>query len=256
MKKFDKIFKKRLEKILIDGGLINNEIAEHVRSVEAETGKLIGEVLVEEGYVSEEDIARELSRNLQLPYLTLANYNISKKLVEQLPAELLHKHQVIPVDRFGDTMSVAMSQHLTLEGFKEVREKADGDVTFFVSLISQVKDLLKEFAPVDEGKLEALRKKKTERQKPSSWTDIFDTANKSVSGSAGGGRKAETACRGAGYLRHGEHEGDAEPDAQGQGGEGGEKGREAGAQETQAEGGRCAGHLRHGPEEARHAEAG
>jgi hypothetical protein len=180
MKKSDKIFKKRLEKILIDSGLINNEIADHIRSIEAETGKLLGDILVEEGYVTEEDIARELSRNLQLPYLSLENYNVSKKLVESIPAQILHKHQVIPIDRFGNTLSIAMSQHLTLDGFKELQEKLDNDVTFFVGMIGQVRDLLKEFAPIDESEIENLRKQKTDRPKASSWTDIFDTANKST----------------------------------------------------------------------------
>ncbi|MHC4598940.1 MAG: GspE/PulE/PilB domain-containing protein [Planctomycetota bacterium] len=183
MKKFDKIFKKRFEKILIDSGLINMEIAEHAQSVSAESGKLIGDVLVEQGYVKEEDIARELSAQLQLPFLMLENYNISKGMTDNLPSDILHRYQILPVDLFGDTMSVAMSQHLTLDAFREVQEKSSHDVTFFVALISKVRSTLDELVPIDDSKLQEIRKQKAvETTKPASWTDIFDTANKSVMG--------------------------------------------------------------------------
>lgn len=187
MKKFEKIFKKRLENLLIDGGLINLEIAEHARNIEAETGQLVGDILVNEGYVSEEEIARELARNLQLPYLDLPSYNISKKLVEDFSAEILHKLQVIPVDRFGNTLTMSMSQHLSPDSYREILEKAACEVTFYVSRISHVRDRLKELAPVDESTLEDLRKKKLGRGKPSSWTDIFDTASQGVAPVTGGG---------------------------------------------------------------------
>ncbi|MHC4777312.1 MAG: GspE/PulE/PilB domain-containing protein [Planctomycetota bacterium] len=183
MKKFDKIFKKRLEKILIDGGLINNEIAEHAQSVCAESGKLLGEVLVEQGYVKEEDIARELSAQLQLPFLMLENYNISKGTISALPTDILHRYQILPVDIFGETMSVAMSQHLTLEAFRDLQEKSNLEITFFVALISKVREGLAEMAPIDDSKIEEIRAQKSEEpSKPASWTDIFDTANKSVMG--------------------------------------------------------------------------
>ncbi|MHC5078048.1 MAG: GspE/PulE/PilB domain-containing protein [Planctomycetota bacterium] len=185
MKKFDKIFKKRLEKILIDSGLINDEIADHAQSVHTESGKLIGDILIEGGYVTEDDIARELSRQLQLPFLTLENYSVAKGTVEMLPPEILHRYQILPIDVFGDTMSVAMSQHLTLEAFREIQGKANRDITFFVARISRVRKSLDEFVPMDKATLEKIRKtkKKVEKDvKPASWTDIFDTANKNVAG--------------------------------------------------------------------------
>jgi len=181
MKKFDKIFKKRLESLLIEAGLINEEIAEHVRNRERESGDLIGEILVTEGYVREEDVARELSRILQLPFLTIENYRVSSKTVEAIPKDLLHRHQVVPVDQFGDTYSIAMGQHLTLEGFKEIQAAAGGEVTFFVALMSKVKNLLNEIVPMEAAKVADLRRQKASTAgKPSSWTDIFDTANKTV----------------------------------------------------------------------------
>ena len=175
--------------ILIGSGLINDEISSHAQSVTEQTGRLIGDVLVEEGYCKEQDIARELSRNLQLPYLDLRNYNLSTKLVEEFPAEILQKHQVIPVDRFGATVAMAMAQHLSAEGFKEIQDAAGVDVSFFVSLISQVRENLDKMAPVDKAKIFELRKNKpapaaapeqTKAARAASWTDIFDTANKNV----------------------------------------------------------------------------
>ena len=113
----------------------------------------------------------------------LENYNISKGMVDNLPNDLLHRYQVLPVDLFGDTMSVAMSQHLTLEAFHDLQEKSNHDITFFVALISKVRNALSELVPIDDSKLQEIRKQKAvQTTKASSWTDIFDTANKSVMG--------------------------------------------------------------------------
>lgn len=180
MKKFNKIFKKKLENILLDSGLINEEIAAHGQKEMERTGRLLGDVLVEDGYCQEGDIARELARNLQLPFLDLKQYNLTQKLIEEVPAQLLHKYQVLPVDRFGSTMTLAMSQHLNLDAYTELKEAIEGEITFFVARMSHIRDALEKMVPFDRDQLKDIRKKKEEKPKMASWTDIFDTANKNV----------------------------------------------------------------------------
>jgi hypothetical protein len=183
MKKFDKIFKKNLETILLEAALINDEIFQHVQRVQEDTGRLPGDILVEEKYCTEIDIARELARHLQLPYLEIDKYAVAKGLFDGYPPELLHRLQVVPVDRFGSTVAFAMSQHMSPDGFKTLQGTVDGgEISFYVALMSKVRDLLDKMIPVDKTKLWESQRRKVEDQKPkpASWTDIFDTANKNI----------------------------------------------------------------------------
>ncbi|MCU0723198.1 MAG: hypothetical protein MUC63_06235 [Planctomycetes bacterium] len=182
MKKFDKIFKKNLETIILEAGLINEEIYQHVQKVQQDSGRPPGDILVEEKYCTETDIARELARNLQLPYLEIDKYTMVKGLFDGFPPELLHRLQVVPIDRFGATVAFAMSQHMTPEGFKELQATVEGgEISFYVALMSKVSDLLDKMIPVDKAKVwESQKKKEEPKPKSASWTDIFDTANKNI----------------------------------------------------------------------------
>jgi hypothetical protein len=182
MKKFDKIFKKSLETILLEAGLINDEIFQHVQRVQEDTGRLPGDILIDEKYCTETDIARELARQLQLPFLDIERYSLTKSLIDSYPPEILHRLQIVPVDRFGGTVAFAMAQHMSLDGFKQLQAVETGEISFYVSMMSKVRDLLDKMVPFDKAKLwESLKKKKEEtKPKPASWTDIFDTANKNV----------------------------------------------------------------------------
>jgi hypothetical protein len=182
MKKFDKIFKKSLETILLEAGLINDEIFQHVQRVQEDTGRLPGDILIDEKYCTETDIARELARQLQLPFLEIDRYSLTKGLIDSYPPELLHRLQIVPVDRFGGTVAFAMAQHMSMDGFKQLQAVETGEISFYVSMMGKVRDLLDKMVPFDKAKIwESLKKKKEEsKPKPASWTDIFDTANKNV----------------------------------------------------------------------------
>jgi len=103
-----------------------------------------------------------------------------KQVLEKVPRKVLHKHQVFPVDEFGDTIVLTLSQSLTSDGFREVQGSTTMEVMFYVSKISHVRKSLEEMLPYDAKLVEAERKQKAAAAQPSTWTDIFDTANKNI----------------------------------------------------------------------------
>jgi hypothetical protein len=180
MKKFEKIFRKPLEMILVEADLITLEDAETVRGVIIESGDLPGNILIDMGVVSENDIVREISRRFQVPYIDLPNYHVTKAAIELVNRKFLHKYQVFPLDQFGDTLAVTMSQCLSVDGLRELQAQTPLELTFYVSKISDVKKALEANLPYDKKVVEEERRKKAVAAQPNTWTDIFDTANKNV----------------------------------------------------------------------------
>jgi type IV pilus assembly protein PilB len=180
MKKYEKIFRKSLLQILLEASLIEPEAADQAQQIAADSGDLYGEILIDMGLVMEADIVREISKRFQLPYLDLPRYHILKGVVEEVPARVLNKHHVIPVDRFGDTLAMTLSQGLSVDGFREVQTATTLEVVFYVSKITDVQNALSEYAPFDAKTVKEDRRRKAATTTPNTWTDIFDTANKNV----------------------------------------------------------------------------
>ncbi len=180
MKKYEKIFRKNLEIVLVEAGILTQETAEQLREEKIRTGHLTGDIVLDMGVATEQEIAREISKRFQLPYLDLKTYHIAKGVIDRIPPRILHKHQVVPVDEFGDTLAVTMSQCISMDGLREIQGSTPLELAFYVSKISDVRKALDELAPFDAKVVEEERKKKALSAQPGTWTDIFDTANKNV----------------------------------------------------------------------------
>lgn len=181
MRKFDKIARKKLGELLVDAGLISYEVVDQAIAEQKRTGRLIGEILVEQGHVRELDIAVVLARQFQLPFLQLADYQFSSEIVEMIPAELCHQFGLIPLDCFGDVMIVAVSQNPTREAIDAIRDATGCTISPFVAIGSEVQRYLDDLAPYD-AKAALMEKRQAAAAKASggTWTDVFDRGDSSA----------------------------------------------------------------------------
>ncbi|HEY6220950.1 MAG TPA: hypothetical protein VIX13_00275, partial [Candidatus Eisenbacteria bacterium] len=73
--------KRGLTSILIDGGIVTPEQVDLALVRQVETGRLIGESLVELGFTTEENIAWALSKQLGIPYADVHADTLDTELV-------------------------------------------------------------------------------------------------------------------------------------------------------------------------------
>lgn len=181
MRKFDKIARKKLGELLVDAGLITFEAVDEAIGEQKRTGRLLGEILVSQGLVKEKDIAVVLTRQFQLPFLSLADYRLTKSVVELLPAAICHQFGVIPLDQFGNVMIVAVSQNPSLEAIEAIRAASGCEISPFVAIGSEVQRYLDELAPYD-AKAIAAERKQAASEGPKGWADVFDRGDESATG--------------------------------------------------------------------------
>lgn len=200
MRKFDKIARKKLGELLVDAGLITFEAVDEAIAEQKRTGRLLGEILVGQGLVKERDIAVVLARQFQLPFLSLADYRLTRSVVELLPAALCHQFGVIPLDQFGDVMIVAVSQNPSVEAIEAIRGACGCEISPFVALGSEVQRYLDELAPYDAKAIAAERKQAASEAGKQSWADVFDRGDEAatkVMPRVGEARAVETPPAGA-----------------------------------------------------------
>jgi hypothetical protein len=115
--------KRRLGEVLLQERLVTKEQIEEALADQSVTGELLGEILVRKGYVAERNIAETIATQYSFPYLEPDQYYISGDIIHLLPMEIIEKHTVVPLDRFGDILTVVVAGPLDEEVVKEIEQK-------------------------------------------------------------------------------------------------------------------------------------
>jgi type IV pilus assembly protein PilB len=102
----------RLGDLLVRQGFLTDERLQVALKLQADTGanKLLGEVLVERDFCSEEQVLECLAIEFKLPFVRLEPGMFDPKIVELLPRDVLEKHQVLPLFKLRDTLTVAVAE--------------------------------------------------------------------------------------------------------------------------------------------------
>src|SRR6266404_3025347 len=69
----------------------------------------LGDLLVAEGFITEEQLIGFLSRQYGIPSITLGNLDIDAETLRLVPPHIAKKYEVLPVKRIGGTLTLAMS---------------------------------------------------------------------------------------------------------------------------------------------------
>ena len=93
--------KMRLGDLLIQRGYLTQEGLEAALELQAtsESGKLLGEILVEQQFCSEEKILECLAEELRIPYVQLDSRFFDPSIFDVIPREFVEKHTVLPLFR-------------------------------------------------------------------------------------------------------------------------------------------------------------
>ena len=117
---YKRVNNKFLGELLIERGVITKEQLDEAVACQKEKGGLIGEVLVTLKYASEEDIAQTLTSQYGFPYLPLSNYEIEDDVLASLPKKVCEKYCLVPIDKFGASLILAMVDPLIAKAVEEI----------------------------------------------------------------------------------------------------------------------------------------
>jgi type IV pilus assembly protein PilB len=141
-----KVIHKQLGELLIERGLISEAQLNKALLVQKESGGgLIGEILIELGLVKEEDIAQALTAQYGFPYLPLSSYDINPETVSIVPSRVARQYLLIPVDKIGKNLTLAMSNPLNAQAIEDVELITGCSVQVFVSTSSDVKKAIQKY---------------------------------------------------------------------------------------------------------------
>jgi type IV pilus assembly protein PilB len=107
----------RLGDWLLDRGLVNQTQLDLALREQKRKGKLLGEALVELGFVNQETLSQFLAQKTQTESVDLARLFISPELSKLIPEALAKRLVAVPIARDGDALTVAISDPLNVTAF-------------------------------------------------------------------------------------------------------------------------------------------
>lgn len=131
--------KKRLGELLVEAGLIDQAQLERGLEEQRRTGRLLGEVLVHLGYVSEEDVAHTLVQQFGVPFIRVSQYYISKEMVELFPEAMLRQYEFVPIDRIGNVLVIVSAGVLNQDVVNELERATGCRVQVYIGVQSDVR---------------------------------------------------------------------------------------------------------------------
>ena len=100
---------RRLGEMLVKDKIISREDLEKSLKKKEEENISLGRVLVDMGLASEWEMAAAIGKQLNVPFITLSHYEIDRQVIESIPEDIVRKYKIVPVDKTGDTLTVALS---------------------------------------------------------------------------------------------------------------------------------------------------
>lgn len=140
-----KIIQKQLGQLLIDCNLLKVEQLELALKTQKEKGGLIGQILVQLGFVNEEQIAKALTAQYGFPYLPLVSYEIDPEVAKCIPAHVAKQYELIAVDRVGNVLTLSMSNPLNSQAVEDVEMITHCKAQVFVSTAADINLAIKKY---------------------------------------------------------------------------------------------------------------
>jgi type IV pilus assembly protein PilB len=135
----------RLGELLVRNQLISDDQLSEAITEQKREGIRLGAALIKLGYVQEHDLASFLSKHYGVPSVDLAEFEPDPAIVELIPSEVAQKYQLVPLNRAGATLIVAMADPSNIFAIDDIKFMTGFNVEVVVAAEAAIKDSIDRF---------------------------------------------------------------------------------------------------------------
>ncbi len=138
--------KLRLGDLLVDRGYITTEDLQAALALQRKSrGKdtrLLGEILVDEGYCSEDCVVECLALEYGVPYAKLDARLYDPQAIDVLPRDYIEQNQVLPLFSVAGVLTVAVSEPSNLFLIDELRQQTGMEVQIVAATVKDIRRMI------------------------------------------------------------------------------------------------------------------
>ncbi|MBW6512726.1 MAG: type IV-A pilus assembly ATPase PilB [Desulfuromonadaceae bacterium] len=135
----------RLGELLVRNGLIDEKQLSKGLEEQKLNGGRLGASLIKLGYIKEEELAAFLSRQYGVPSINLSEFEIDPAVISAVPADVSQKYQIIPINRAGSTLIIAMSDPSNIFAIDDIKFMTGYNVEVVVAPEASIKDAIDKY---------------------------------------------------------------------------------------------------------------
>ncbi|MCX5770984.1 MAG: HDOD domain-containing protein [Candidatus Hydrogenedentes bacterium] len=139
---------KRVGELLIEEGLISDEQLKQALEVQMQKGGKLFEVLIAQNTLTKDQLHAFLSRQSGVPAIDLRNYEIPRELVPIVPADFAREHVVLPIDKLGKLLTVGMACPLDTVTIQELQRITGLRVKAMLCKLDDIQDRIRRYYPI------------------------------------------------------------------------------------------------------------
>ncbi len=130
---------KKIGELLVESGLISPEqLEEALKESRVGKGLRVGAIIAKKGYASEVDIAQTLSFQLNIPFVDISSATVDPEAIKIVSENLAKKYLLVPLYLERKVLKVAMTDPLNLNAIDDIRFSTGMEVKPCVATLSDV----------------------------------------------------------------------------------------------------------------------
>lgn len=149
--------RQNLGEMLVAANLIDEVQMQIALAEQKQSGQRFGSTLVELKFIDENVLAAFLSKQLDVPCISLLHVDIPKKVLRRIPRSLALECKAVPVRIDGDRLEVAMVDPTDADAIIKIEKAVEMPVTPLIAPQSSIRTMIDRCYPEELDHDETLR---------------------------------------------------------------------------------------------------
>ncbi|MBW7957491.1 MAG: Flp pilus assembly complex ATPase component TadA [Deltaproteobacteria bacterium] len=148
---------KKIGELLVESGLITEEQLEEALAAGKENkGTRTGALLVKLGYATEIDIAQTLSYQVGIPFMDMASTTVDPESLKLVSEKLARKYLLVPLYHDKKVLRIAMADPLNLNAIDDLRFSTGMEIQPFIATLSDINAAISRYYHLNEPMMDEI----------------------------------------------------------------------------------------------------
>ncbi|MBZ9572042.1 Flp pilus assembly complex ATPase component TadA [Patescibacteria group bacterium] len=150
---------RQLKAFLLDAGLVTKEQFEKALKKAEKNRQRVGDVLVSEGLITQEELIKLEAYILGIPFIDLEKQKISPEILKIIPEPIARSHNIVAYRKKGKKLEVAMLDPEDLRTIEFIKKKANLRILPRLTTPDSIKNVLRQYQKTLEAEFGEIIKK-------------------------------------------------------------------------------------------------
>ena len=133
---------KKIGELLVQEGLVSIDQLNRALDEQHHSGERIGAALVKLGIIDEDTLLEFIARQFRCPQVNLSRLSTTKEVAGLIPLDIMHKYQAVPFGLMGNTLHVAMADPGNLFVIDDIRFLTRKNIQVHVAADSVIRKVI------------------------------------------------------------------------------------------------------------------